>query len=296
LLTTDPNTYFKAMSMICPAIFSLVCASLVALLMLDHRNSIEKGFRTMAITFFLIISALWFALLSPSTAGSATVVRIVLSGVAFGFPAAAVSIRWIRAENTFNNSILRPEAMIVAVNAGMCAAGISIALWGGGLVWNVVCGLAVSLQTVWFTYRIVSKQYIEYEFLTRAAATKGDHSGGDETATGDSMRSKLTAQALDEYFKLKRPYLDPEFRLTDLAEATGVSRTELSTFINSTLGMNFKRYVNRWRLAEYERLMSLPSNELKNPYRILPLAGFSDSRHYNRAVEQEKEHETNPTT
>ncbi len=101
-------------------------------------------------------------------------------------------------------------------------------------------------------------------------------------------RGELTKRKIEEYFTQRRPWLDPEFKLTDLADAMGVNRTEMSAFVNRTFGTGFKRYVNRWRLAEYDRLMALPSGELKNPYRVIKMAGFSDARHYHRVVEQEK--------
>ncbi len=69
----------------------------------------------------------------------------------------------------------------------------------------------------------------------------------------------------------------------------GVSRSEMSAFINSTFGINFKRFVNRWRLREYERLMSLPANRRKDPCKVLTMAGFTDSRHYRRVTENEQQ-------
>jgi AraC-like DNA-binding protein len=108
-------------------------------------------------------------------------------------------------------------------------------------------------------------------------------------ATPTPSQTKLTRRDIEAYFYLHRPFVDPAFKLSDLAEAMRVNRSEMSAFINSTFGVNFRRYVNRWRLQEYERLMALPSNEVKNPSKILLMAGFADLRHYLRVLEQEKE-------
>lgn len=83
-------------------------------------------------------------------------------------------------------------------------------------------------------------------------------------------------------------HLDPDFKLTDMAEAMGVNRTVMSNFINQTYGMNFRRYLNQWRIEEYQILMAHPSNERKNPYRVMVMAGFKDSRHFQRAIRLEK--------
>jgi AraC-like DNA-binding protein len=99
--------------------------------------------------------------------------------------------------------------------------------------------------------------------------------------------AKLTRKAVEEHFHMYRPYIDPEFKLSQLATAMHVNRSEMSAFINSEFGMNFRRYVNRWRLAEYNRLMSLPSNERKSAGKIVSMAGFRDHRHYQRSLEAE---------
>ena len=138
---------------------------------------------------------------------------------------------------------------------------------------NCINGAAMSTQVILFTYHIIRRKYLWNVGL-------GNHR---------VRREELSCTMLENYFHVKRPYTDPEFKLTDLAEVMGVNRSEISNFINRAYGMNFKRYVNRWRLEEFRRLMALPSNERKSPYKILPLAGFSDSRHYQRALQLEKE-------
>lgn len=72
-----------------------------------------------------------------------------------------------------------------------------------------------------------------------------------------------------------------------MAEAMGVNRTVMSNFINQTYGMNFKRYLNLRRIKEYQTLIANPSNERKSPYQIMAMAGFKDSRHFQRAIQSE---------
>ena len=72
-----------------------------------------------------------------------------------------------------------------------------------------------------------------------------------------------------------------------MAEAMGVNRTVMSNFINQTYGMNFRRYLNLWRIKEYQGLIVHSSNEHKNPYQVMAMAGFKDSRHFLRAIQLE---------
>ena len=75
--------------------------------------------------------------------------------------------------------------------------------------------------------------------------------------------------------------------MTDMAEAMGVNRTVMSNFVNQTYGVNFRRYLNQCRIREYQTLIAHPSNEQKNPYQVMTMAGFKDSRHFQRAIQLE---------
>jgi AraC-like DNA-binding protein len=188
----------------------------------------------------------------------------------------------------FGNSaqrFLRFSALVVFVAIGalwistLFSEGGPDGSWSGA-VWKIAAGTVVSCAQVWFTWRLINRRLIE-----PSPAKNSDN----PAPRPDYSPPQLTQKSFEEYFKLRRPYLDPEFRLTDLTGELGVNRSELSAFINRTFETNFPRYVNRWRLAEFERLMSLPSNELKNPYKVATMAGFSNARHFMRVVEQEQE-------
>ncbi len=193
-------------------------------------------------------------------------------------------------------------AVFISLGAALLALGIIPLFIREGVLWVAANGAVMSAQTVMLTYHIMRRQYIANPAAgsnvakVRAGRKKKGDKGivtgwissivehnGREGAKGGEL-SRVT---LENYFHVKRPYTDPGFKLTDLAGAMGVNRSQISGFINREYGMNFKRYVNRWRIKEFQRLMALPSNERKNPYKILPLAGFSDSRHYQRALQTE---------
>jgi hypothetical protein len=101
------------------------------------------------------------------------------------------------------------------------------------------------------------------------------------------QKKRLSRQMIENYFRQKKPFLDPKFRLEDLGAAMHVNRTVISGFMNETYDMNFKRYVNRWRLREYRRLRWLLPMLAADSPKILTLSGFSDIRHYQRALDVE---------
>ena len=77
--------------------------------------------------------------------------------------------------------------------------------------------------------------------------------------------------------------------MTDLVEDLDVNRTVLSAFINQTYGMNFNRYLNRFRLRELDRLRLRPANQGKSVSSLIGQVGFKDFRTYSRAVAAERE-------
>lgn len=109
------------------------------------------------------------------------------------------------------------------------------------------------------------------------------------TPTGQVKHVKLTRKILEAYMRQHKSWLDPNLKLTDLADALETNRTALSGFVNKTYGMNFNQYLNRYRLEEVERLSKLAGNAGKDLYVLAAQAGFSTRRNYQRALEAEKE-------
>ena len=151
--------------------------------------------------------------------------------------------------------------------------------------------LCIMTQEVLLTYQVVRRQYLAYItfdlFPANEKKTGNNGSIAQQPLVPDNMRGQLNRKTFENYLSQQKPYLNPDFKLTDMAEVMGVNRTIMSNFINQTYGMNFRRYLNLWRIKEYQILMEHPSNERKNPYQIMVMAGFKDSRHFQRAIQLE---------
>ncbi|MDR2890424.1 MAG: hypothetical protein LBV18_02315 [Alistipes sp.] len=179
---------------------------------------------------------------------------------------------------------------------------------------NIITAILMTAANISLMCHIIKGRYDQFEIINiaprqGAIPPNGNENGGNngnvggnwnvggsaKSRTAARAQSKRSSQpsrkAIEEYFHSHKPFLDPEFGLDDLADALNIKRSVMSSFINSAFKMNFKRYVNRWRLHEYHRLLALPSNEKRNPYKILPQAGFTDPRHYRRVLQLEEQYE-----
>lgn len=154
---------------------------------------------------------------------------------------------------------------------------------------NALCIMA---QEILLAYQVVRRQYLSYKtsdlFPVNEKRTENNGLIAKQRLVPSDTRGQLNRRVFENYLSQKKPYLNPDFKLTDMAEAMGVNRTVMSNFINQTYGMNFNRYLNLWRIEEYQILMAHPSNERKNPYQVMVMAGFKDSRHFQRAIQLEK--------
>ncbi len=103
-------------------------------------------------------------------------------------------------------------------------------------------------------------------------------------APADAFRQQLEA-----YIDKNRLYLKPDLRITDLVAPLGTNRAYLSAFINETYGMNFCRFINAYRLKEYERLRADEKNKSYSNAELAFWAGFSNAVSLYRTITYQKE-------
>lgn len=166
-------------------------------------------------------------------------------------------------------------------------------------LWAALSALLVIPQYTLLTWHIIRRKYLLYVDTPKSVEAEQPLEEGAENLSASEERElrhhtgKITRRILEAYFRREKPYLNPDFKITDLVEGLDVNRTMISGFINDTYGVNFNRYLNRWRLAEMRRLMGLPSNRGKSPQRLVTKAGFSNSKHYLRALRAEENDSNN---
>lgn len=86
---------------------------------------------------------------------------------------------------------------------------------------------------------------------------------------------------LNNYMEEKKPYLDAELTLSDLAKQLDISRSQLSRLINEGIGDNFYNYVNKYRVEQVKKFMTDPAMEHFNMLGIALEAGFKSKSTFN---------------
>lgn len=82
-----------------------------------------------------------------------------------------------------------------------------------------------------------------------------ENGNGHAPIAGDLAASDL-ARRLTSYFEEKRPYLDPDLKIWDIASELGSNRTYISRTINSSFNQNFSAFVNSYRVKEAIKLIN----------------------------------------
>jgi AraC-like DNA-binding protein len=117
-------------------------------------------------------------------------------------------------------------------------------------------------------YNLLSDNYV-------IIAPDGEESLPDNAAVIDSKR-------FVRYLHDKKPFLNPQLRITDVASDLCTNRNYVSAFINREYGMNFSRFINRHRLKELDRLRLSPDHRNDANIDLVLSAGFSNYRNYLR--------------
>jgi AraC-like DNA-binding protein len=103
-------------------------------------------------------------------------------------------------------------------------------------------------------------------------------------APPDPSVNKLNPDLLNRlllYMSEKKPYLDSELTLSNLAKDLNISRSQLSILINEGTGDNFYDFVNKYRVEEVKRLLTDPNVKNYNLLGIALEAGFKSKSTFN---------------
>ena len=101
-------------------------------------------------------------------------------------------------------------------------------------------------------------------------------------------KSSFAIMRLEAYIRKEKPYLNPKFKITDMARDLNTNRTSLSSLINRTYGVNFCYFINRFRLQELKQLKTNPAIKNLSEEELVSMAGFSDYRGYLRVKFREE--------
>ena len=109
-----------------------------------------------------------------------------------------------------------------------------------------------------------------------------------EDETPEEGKTDVNAEyrrALEQWMETEKPYLNPDFRLTDLRQVLPMNRTYISQFINVEYDCTFYQFVTNYRIEEAKQLMkNHPEMKLSD---VSTLSGFSSPVVFSRTFAKE---------
>ncbi len=88
-------------------------------------------------------------------------------------------------------------------------------------------------------------------------------------------------KSLQQCMEIKKPYLEPELNLRQLADLLSVKPKALSQVINEVLHQNFFEFVNSYRIEEAKRLLKNPADKKITVLEVLYESGFNSKSSFN---------------
>lgn len=139
---------------------------------------------------------------------------------------------------------------------------------------------AIVFKDVVLTYNTIARNYV----LVYSENDEVEEAIDPAEAQADR---KVNKEQFERYMRLKKPYLNSELRITDLAHELHTNRTYLSAFINQEYDMNFSRQINIRRLEELKKMSADPQFAHMNGRDLVINVGFSNYRGYLRFKNEE---------
>jgi AraC-like DNA-binding protein len=99
-------------------------------------------------------------------------------------------------------------------------------------------------------------------------------------------KTRTYSQMLLDLMDTEKPYLDPELKAERLAEAVGISKKHLSQVINQQFTMNFKNFINKYRVEEAKKKLLDPKEQDFVLMKIALDVGFNSKSVFNEAFKK----------
>jgi len=123
--------------------------------------------------------------------------------------------------------------------------------------------------------------YSTVQILFRPDPWKQLRSTATEEPEEENPANTVYRANLEEWLEKEKPYLNPDFQLTDLRQVLPLNRTYLSQLINNEYGCSFYQWVNDLRIEEAKRMMTEePDLKFQD---VADRCGFSSRTAFTRA-------------
>jgi AraC-like DNA-binding protein len=148
------------------------------------------------------------------------------------------------------------------------------------IVFNILVA-AVLIYVIVVLLKALQKPYF-FSFPEVAGARETSNSPlKTEIAEAERIERKKIAEKVSNHMLEKKPYLEPELTLEQLASQLSVRPRILSQAINEILGQNFFDFINRHRIQEATRLLTRPKDSKLTILEVLYEVGFNSKSSFN---------------
>lgn len=126
---------------------------------------------------------------------------------------------------------------------------------------------------------------VKYTLVSHTLVQITQKYAGSSLTTEDK---KQIMNQIQNYMETEQPYLNQEFTLENMAKDTSILRTHISQVINEAYEMNFREYINMYRIKESMRLLDddKQENDL-NINQIFYESGFNSKSVFNTAFKKQ---------
>ena len=160
--------------------------------------------------------------------------------------------------------------------------GVEVPSWTGWLVLppaTVLYVLLVLREGSGRTFFISRAKELEIKSLLKGNLRPVPPQTGQKDV--DMKKISHLYERVVDVMEKKRPYLDPDFNLTDLASATFTNKSYLSRTINILSGRNFTQFVNYYRVQYALELMQ--KDHCLKMINLAMMCGFHSTVSFNMA-------------
>lgn len=89
---------------------------------------------------------------------------------------------------------------------------------------------------------------------------------------------------LNDFFREKKPYLNPRLTLRDIAAELDTNTKYLSQTINHQTGKNFRFFINKFRVQHFEHLLSTKQDANLTLFGMAKSCGFNNKATFHKVI------------
>ncbi len=108
----------------------------------------------------------------------------------------------------------------------------------------------------------------------------------ERKAAKPEWNTHLIMDNINQYMEQQHPYRDPNYNIHQLVKALGYSKNQLEQIIKSNTNLNFRDFLNEYRIEEAKQKLVLPENHRFTIQSIAEEVGFKSSATFYRVFKK----------